>query len=66
MITEEVKVACYSTCVSKVLMHKQNSLQGEPFTQDELDELLSTAVDSDTGNIHYEYYLNQIMVSSTM
>lgn len=36
---------------------------GEPFTQDELEEMLTIAVDPETGNVPYEYYINQIMVS---
>lgn len=36
---------------------------GEPFTQDELEEMLTVAVDPETGNVPYEYYINQIMVS---
>ncbi|KAK6623608.1 hypothetical protein RUM43_009460 [Polyplax serrata] len=51
--------------IGKEYLSKLITEEGEPFTQDELDELLSTAVDSDTGNIHYEYYLNQIMVHTS-
>lgn len=41
-----------------------HSLQGEPFSQEELDEMMAVAVDAETGNIPYEYYINQIMVSN--
>ncbi|CAH1962983.1 unnamed protein product [Acanthoscelides obtectus] len=34
---------------------------GEPFTQDELDEMLEIAVDPHTQTIPYEYYINQLM-----
>lgn len=44
--------------ISKLMME-----EGEPFTQEELDEMLATAVDQGSGNIPYEYYLNQLMVS---
>lgn len=46
--------------ISKLMME-----EGEPFTQEELDEMLATAVDQGSGNIPYEYYLNQLMVSLT-
>lgn len=35
---------------------------GEPFNQDELDEMLELAIDPHTQTIPYEYYINQIMV----
>lgn len=35
---------------------------GEPFTQDELDEMLEIAIDPHTNTIPYEYYINQLMV----
>lgn len=35
---------------------------GEPFTQDELDEMLEIAIDPHTQTIPYEYYINQLMV----
>lgn len=36
---------------------------GEPFTQDELDEMLEIAIDPQTQTVPYEYYINQLMVS---
>ena len=37
--------------------------EGEyPFTQEEVDEMMHIAVDTITGQIPYEYYINQIMV----
>lgn len=35
---------------------------GEPFSQDELDEMLEIATDPATQTIRYEYYINQLMV----
>lgn len=35
---------------------------GEPFTQDELDEMLEIAIDPNTQTVPYEYYINQLMV----
>lgn len=35
---------------------------GEPFNQEELDEMLEIAVDPHSQNIPYEYYINQLMV----
>jgi hypothetical protein len=36
---------------------------GEPFTQDELDEMLEIAIDPHTQTVPYEYYINQLMVT---
>ncbi|XP_048525403.1 dynein regulatory complex protein 8 isoform X5 [Dendroctonus ponderosae] len=35
---------------------------GEPFNQDELDEMLEIAIDPQTQTIPYEYYINQLMI----
>lgn len=35
---------------------------GEPFNQDELDEMLEIAIDPHTQTVPYEYYINQLMV----
>jgi hypothetical protein len=40
--------------------------EGEPFTQEELDEMMAAAVDGETGNIPYEYYINHLMVTSEL
>ena len=37
--------------------------EGEPFTQEELDEMMAAAIDNETGHIPYEYYINQLMAS---
>lgn len=36
--------------------------EGEPFTKEEFDELLLTALDPVTGTITYEYYINQLVI----
>lgn len=36
---------------------------GEPFTQDELEEMLEIAIDPHNNMVPYEYYINQLMVS---
>ncbi|KPJ17635.1 EF-hand calcium-binding domain-containing protein 2 [Papilio machaon] len=36
--------------------------EGEPFSQEEFDEMMQTALDPVTSNITYEYYINQLMV----
>ncbi|XP_028170022.1 dynein regulatory complex protein 8-like [Ostrinia furnacalis] len=36
--------------------------EGEPFTQEEYDEMMQTALDPVTNTITYEYYINQLMV----
>lgn len=43
--------------ISKILTEK-----GEPFSQEELNEMLAVASDTQTGLIMYELYINQIMV----
>uniref|UniRef100_A0A1B0CDA9 EF-hand domain-containing protein n=2 Tax=Lutzomyia longipalpis TaxID=7200 RepID=A0A1B0CDA9_LUTLO len=43
--------------ISKLMME-----EGEPFSQDELDEMMAIAVDSQTNRIPYELYINQLMV----
>ncbi|XP_013178502.1 PREDICTED: EF-hand calcium-binding domain-containing protein 2 isoform X1 [Papilio xuthus] len=37
--------------------------EGEPFSQEEFDEMMQTALDPVTSNITYEYYINQLMVA---
>lgn len=48
--------------VTKEYMSKIMMEEGEPFSQEELEEMMSTAVDQSSGLIPYEYYLNQLMV----
>ncbi|XP_041985829.1 dynein regulatory complex protein 8 isoform X2 [Aricia agestis] len=36
--------------------------EGEPFTQEELDEMMQAALDPVSNVITYEYYINQLMV----
>lgn len=36
--------------------------EGEPFTQEEMDEMWPVAIDPISGHIPYELYLNQLMV----
>lgn len=45
--------------VSRLIMD-----EGEPFTQEELDEMLAAAVDVQTGHIAYEFYINSLMVDA--
>lgn len=33
--------------------------------QDELEEMMAAAVDVQSGEIHYEYYINSLMVNIT-
>ncbi|KAF9793857.1 hypothetical protein SFRURICE_007388 [Spodoptera frugiperda] len=37
--------------------------EGEPFTQEEFDEMMQTALDPVTDTVTYEYYINQLMVA---
>uniref|UniRef100_A0A1B6KUQ2 EF-hand domain-containing protein n=1 Tax=Graphocephala atropunctata TaxID=36148 RepID=A0A1B6KUQ2_9HEMI len=45
------------------LMSKALMEQGEPLTRDEVDEMMTLAVDPETGDIPYEYYINQLVVN---
>lgn len=40
--------------------------EGEPFTQEEMDEMWPVAIDPISGHIPYELYLNQLMVRAKM
>ncbi|XP_047106545.1 dynein regulatory complex protein 8 [Schistocerca piceifrons] len=48
--------------LTKDFLSKAMMEEGEPFTQEELDEMMAIAIDGETGNIPYEYYINQLMV----
>lgn len=48
--------------VTKDFMAKVMSEECEPFSQEELEEMFSAAVDGSSNKIPYEYYLNQLMV----
>lgn len=48
--------------VTREYMAKIMSDEGEPFSQEELEEMFSCAVDGSSNRIPYEYYLNQLMV----
>lgn len=48
--------------ISKEYMMKMMTEEGEPFTEEELEEMMTVAVDPQTGMIPYEYYLNQLLV----
>ncbi|VVC92971.1 unnamed protein product [Leptidea sinapis] len=37
--------------------------EGEPFTEEEFDEMMQTALDPVTDTITYEYYINQLLVA---
>lgn len=37
--------------------------EGEPFTEEEMEETITIAVDPTTQTVPYEYYINQIMVN---
>lgn len=54
------------TYITKEYMSKMMMEEGEPFTQEELDEMLAVAIDPITGNIPYEFYINQLMVSKNI
>uniref|UniRef100_A0A182K4J1 EF-hand domain-containing protein n=1 Tax=Anopheles christyi TaxID=43041 RepID=A0A182K4J1_9DIPT len=49
--------------VDKEYMTKLITEEGEPFTVEELEEMMAVAVDMATDKIAYELYLNQLLVS---
>lgn len=48
--------------VTRDYMAKIMSEDGEPFSQEEIEEMFSCAVDGSSNNIPYEYYLNQLII----
>lgn len=52
--------------LTKEFLGKIMMEEGEPFTQEELEEMMAAAIDGETGNIPYEYYINQLMVRSVL
>lgn len=38
---------------------------GEPFTKEEIDEMMAVACDPETNKINYEHYINSLIVSYT-
>lgn len=48
--------------VERDVLTKLMMEDGEPFDQEEIDEMMAIAVDPSTGHIPYEYYLNQLIV----
>lgn len=49
--------------VDRDYMTKLITEEGEPFTAEELEEMMAVAVDMATDKIPYENYLNQLLVS---
>lgn len=47
--------------VTKDFMTKIMMEEGEPFSQEELEEMFSCAVDGSSNVIQYEFYLNQLI-----
>ncbi|XP_046679163.1 dynein regulatory complex protein 8-like [Homalodisca vitripennis] len=45
------------------MMAKAMMEEGESFTQEEIEEMMTLAVDPVTGHIPYEYYINQLVVN---
>lgn len=52
--------------VDKEYMTKLITEEGEPFTVEELEEMMAVAVDMATDKIAYELYLNQLLVCSVL
>ncbi|XP_037946573.1 dynein regulatory complex protein 8 [Teleopsis dalmanni] len=58
-IDEEHKGVITKEYLTKLMME-----EGEPFTQEEIDEMMAVAVDPLTGDIPYEFYINQLLVNN--
>lgn len=52
--------------VDRDYMTKLITEEGEPFTAEELEEMMAVAVDMTTDKIAYENYLNQLLVSNNI
>lgn len=41
------------------------SFSGEPFTEEEMEEMLSSALDPETNAVHYRDYISMMIVDET-
>ena len=55
---------CYRSAVCFVFTYN-NIFSGEPFNQEELEEMLSAAVDPNKGNIQYKDYVSAMSIEET-
>ncbi|XP_023246678.1 EF-hand calcium-binding domain-containing protein 2-like [Copidosoma floridanum] len=44
-------------------LEKSLTEMGEPFTKEEINEMMSVACDPQTSKIHYEHYINMLIVT---
>lgn len=48
-----------------MIVHSFSLFLGEPFNQEELEEMLSAAVDPNKGNIQYKDYVSAMSIEET-
>ncbi|XP_026700392.1 LOW QUALITY PROTEIN: dynein regulatory complex protein 8 [Athene cunicularia] len=51
--------------ITKEELVKYLTEEGEPFTQEEMEDMLSTALDPETNTIHYRDYISMMIVDET-
>ncbi|XP_053918744.1 dynein regulatory complex protein 8 [Cuculus canorus] len=51
--------------VTKEDLVKYLTEEGEPFTQEELEDMLSTALDPETNAVHYTDYISMLVIDET-
>uniref|UniRef100_A0A8C8A6B9 EF-hand calcium binding domain 2 n=1 Tax=Otus sunia TaxID=257818 RepID=A0A8C8A6B9_9STRI len=51
--------------ITKEELVKYLTEEGEPFTQEEMEDMLSTALDPETNTVHYRDYISMLVVDET-
>ncbi|OXB66779.1 hypothetical protein ASZ78_015119 [Callipepla squamata] len=51
--------------ITKEELVKHMTEEGEPFTEEEMEEMLSSAVDPETNAVHYRDYISVLVVDET-
>ncbi|XP_049686828.1 dynein regulatory complex protein 8 [Accipiter gentilis] len=51
--------------ITKEELVKYLTKEGEPFTQEEMEDMLSTALDPETNSVHYRDYISMMIVDET-
>ncbi|XP_064301886.1 dynein regulatory complex protein 8 isoform X1 [Phalacrocorax carbo] len=52
-------------CITKEELVKYLTEEGEPFTQEEMEDMLSTALDPETNTFHYRNYISMMIVDES-
>uniref|UniRef100_A0A8D0GWA9 EF-hand calcium binding domain 2 n=1 Tax=Sphenodon punctatus TaxID=8508 RepID=A0A8D0GWA9_SPHPU len=62
-IPEDVLLQAFEFCIQKLISYCYFCpLAGEPFTQEEMEEMLSAAVDPESNTIRYKDYISVMVV----